>query len=125
MSNGAVKRGRASVRGAGSRGIAWISAGNSSQHCRGVYRAAGRRPDMVHGWGKGEDPDRLTHPQIGFTALICSMAAHRAGVQLLPRHQKLNRGVVSPKSSPATKPFHPLYQQFTQFSAEVITLGSP
>jgi len=97
MSNGAVKRSRASVpsgvRRAGSGGIAWISAGNSSQHCRGVYRAAGHRPDMIHGWGKGEDPGPAHTSQLGFKALICSMAAPSGcGVQLLPRHQKLESG---------------------------------
>jgi len=88
MSNGAVKRSRASVpadvRRAGSGGLAWISAGNSSQHCRGVYRAADHRPDVIHGGARGKTPARLTRPQIGFKALICSMAAHRAGVQCYP-----------------------------------------
>ncbi len=68
MLTAAVKRSRASVpadvRRAGSVGIVWINAGNSSQHCRGVYRAAGHRPEVIHGWARAKTPARLTRPQI-------------------------------------------------------------
>jgi hypothetical protein len=105
MSNGAVKRNRASVpagvRRAGSGGIAWISAGNSSQHCRGVYRAAGHRPDMIHGWVNGEDPGSAhTSPARFQTLDLLDGRLSGCGVQLLASQQELNRGMASPKSGP-------------------------
>ena len=104
MSNGAVKRSRASVpadvRRAGSGGLAWISAGNSSQHCRGVYRAAGHRPDVIHGWGKGEDPGPAHTSPDRFQGLdlLDGRPSGRSSVATPPPETR--SGYVSPKSSP-------------------------